>query len=56
MPDSGLTTDSVTLSLPSTSFTARVLSAEMVETRSTACPNSLDSSDSALSLPAGMTR
>ena len=56
MPDSGLITESVTLSLEMTSFTARVLSAEMVETRSTACPNSFDSSDSDLSLPEGMTR
>jgi hypothetical protein len=46
----------VILSVPTLTFTARVLSAEMVETRSTAWLNSLLSSASDLSLPLGITR
>ena len=55
VPLSGFTTESVTLSFDRFSFTARVLSALMVETRSTDWANSLASSAKLLSLPDGIT-
>ena len=48
--------ESVTTPLATASLMARDFSVEMVETRSTACANSLHGTFRTLSLPAGMTR
>ena len=53
---SGLVAESVTSPLATATFMARDFSVEMVDTRSTACANSLHGTFRILSLPVGMTR
>ncbi|MNC95807.1 hypothetical protein D3C83_130110 [compost metagenome] len=56
LPLSGLLTESVSLPSVMESFTARPLSLESVETRSTASAKALLSTSMVLSFPCGITR